>query len=993
MDWTVSHIRLFRHSRNPNRGRLVRHYFFVFVILIAGGLVTSGLLEIYFRYYETQEQIGRLQAQVANEAVAKIAEYFLQIEKEMKSATTNRFVAEKRFSAEYRFELLKVLSFTPAITELVALDRDGVVRIHVSRFRVILPEEEPDYSKAPSFLQAKEGVTFFGPVYFMGGYEPYTTIAVAIERFPGNVVGVLQAEVTLRHVWEIIRSIKVGKAGYAYIVTRSGDIIAHPDSSRVLQRHNAAHLEQVRAALRPAPYIVDPETVIADDLDGNRVLSSYAFLPNLDWAVIIERPIQEAFEPLYASLTRTSSLVLIGLGVALFASLLVARRVVLPLQTLRLGVERIGRGDLDFRVDIKTGDEIENLAREFNKMTGALQEAYTGLEKKVEERTHELSEALDHQTAIGEVLQVMASSPADSNTVLDKILENALHLCQADDGGLFNFDYEGFRLAFVRGVISPDLLAFLQNAPLKPGPETPLRLAGLTKRCVHSTDILSDPRFSVPTVYRHEGFRTTLAVPMLKEDELVGAIVIHRREVLPFTDRQIELITTFANQAAIALESANLFQELQTRTTDLAQSVEELKALGEVNQAINGSLDLRTVLASVVSHAIRLSGADVGAMCEFQAETQEFVFQVNSNVSNELVRAIEENRIPVGETVLGRTIANHEPVQVPDIYQQPGYPLRDMVDRMGLRAILGVPLMRQETVIGVLIVGRKTPGRFPKETVDLLQNFATQSVLAIQNARLFQDIKEQRHQLEFANEKLKDLDKLKSAFLSNVSHELRTPLAAVKSLIVNMLDGVTGTLNDKQVRYVTGIKESTERLTRLINELLDLSVIEKGRTELKPAHFSLNKLLDEVADNLRPTAEEKLIRLEGPPVNEAVTVWADRDKIAQVLTNLIGNAVKFTSSQGQVSVSFHKNGAAWVEVSVADTGPGIPPDEANKIFDEFYQVRRSGERKSSGVGLGLAISRKLVEMHGGKIWVESVVGKGSTFSFTVPVGRYASSNN
>jgi signal transduction histidine kinase len=208
-----------------------------------------------------------------------------------------------------------------------------------------------------------------------------------------------------------------------------------------------------------------------------------------------------------------------------------------------------------------------------------------------------------------------------------------------------------------------------------------------------------------------------------------------------------------------------------------------------------------------------------------------------------------------------------------------------------------------------------------------------------------------------------------------------------------MLDGVTGTLNDKQVRYVTGIRDSTERLTRLINDLLDLSVIEKGGTELKPAHFSLNKLLDEVADNLRPTAGEKFIRLESPPVNEAVTVWADRDKIAQVLTNLIGNAVKFSSSKGRVNISVHKNGAAWVEVSVADTGPGIAPDESNKIFDEFYQVRQSGEKKSRGVGLGLAISKKLVEMHGGKIWVESVVGKGSTFSFTVPVGHYLSSNN
>ena len=487
--------------------------------------------------------------------------------------------------------------------------------------------------------------------------------------------------------------------------------------------------------------------------------------------------------------------------------------------------------------------------------------------------------------------------------------------------------------------------------------------------------------------------RTVLAIPMLRDGVPFGAIVIFRDVVEPFTDRQIELVTTFADQAVIAIQHVHLFQELQTRTTDLARSVEELKALGEVNQAVGSSLDLRTVLTSVVSHAVRLSGSDNGGIYEYDEQTQELLLRATNKLSSELIEAIEEVRIPLDDTVVGRTIANREPVQISDILAETGYPLRDILERMGTRALLGVPLMREETVVGALIVGRKVPGQFSNEIVALLQTYATQSVLAIQNARLFRDIQEQRHQLEFANERLKELDKLKSAFLSNVSHELRTPLAAVKSLIVNMLDGVTGTLNDKQVRYVTGIKESTERLTRLINDLLDLSVIEAGKTELRPAQFSLVNLLNQVADNLRPTAEEKLIRLDTLPVNETVTVWADRDKVAQVLTNLIGNAVKFTSSQGKVNISVHKNGAAWVQVSIADTGPGIAPDQASKIFDEFYQIRQLGEKKSKGVGLGLSISKKLVEIHGGKIWVESVVGKGSTFSFTVPMGHYVSSNN
>jgi signal transduction histidine kinase len=1135
------------------QGRLVRQYFFIFVILIGGGLLASGLLEIYFRYYENQEQIGLGQAQIANEAVVKIAEYFLKIEQEMKAAITTRDIADKGLSPEYKFELLKLLSISPAITELVALDQQGVPRIHVSRFRAIFPEDEPDYAKMASFLQAKQGVTFFGPVHFTGGYEPSATIAVAVERFPGSVVGVLQAEVTLRYVWELMGDIKVGKAGYAYVVTRSGDIIAHPDKSLVLQRRNAGHLEQVKAALKPAPYILKPQTVTARDLHGENVLSSYAFLPSLDWAVIIERPLAEAYEPLYASLLRTSSLLLIGLGIAIIASISVARRVVRPLEALRRGVERISTGNLGHHLEIKTGDEIEVLAEEFNKMVRELKRSYNILEEKVQQRTRELSalfditaaatqslevnqvlaavnqkikdtfqfdatriylfrgptkdlhlraefgdtlqnlqlfkmgqgllgrvadsgeplffeniqtdpryekvsysktnktggnrflgyfpikakgkilgciacngrearrltsdemrliasmadqigvaidninlfeevkektsqledtnqelrESLEQQTEISEVLRVMASSPADLKRVMDTILKNALHLCQADDGGIFRFDGAAFHLAAVTETISPAVRTRLDVTAIPPGSETPLRLVGLERRPVYSDDVLNDPRFALTEYYRREGFRTVAVVPMITKQKLVGALEVNRRMVKPLTQRQTELLTTFANQAAIALENVRLFQELQARTGDLARSVEELKALGEVNQAISSSLDLRTVLTSVVSHAVRLSGADAGGMCEFDAESGKFSFQASYGLSDELIQAIQNQDIPLGDTVVGRAVGQRVPVQIADVLQIPNYPLREIVERMGLRSVLGVPLMHETTVMGALVVGRKLPGSFTKAIVDLLQTFAAQSALAIQNARLFRDI-------EVVNEQLKELDRMKSYFVSNVSHELRTPLTAIEGLTDNMLDGLTGQLNEKQARYINGIKESTDRLARLIDDLLDLSVIEAGRVELKPESFSLLSLMREVSDSLRPVAEEKSIKLALAPANGNPTAWADRDKVTQVLTNLIGNAIKFTPSGGEVTVSVERKNEAWLQASVADTGRGISSEEADRVFDEFYQIRQPGEHKTRGVGLGLAISKRLVEMHGGRIWVESEVGKGSTFSFIVP---------
>jgi two-component system, sensor histidine kinase and response regulator len=274
----------------------------------------------------------------------------------------------------------------------------------------------------------------------------------------------------------------------------------------------------------------------------------------------------------------------------------------------------------------------------------------------------------------------------------------------------------------------------------------------------------------------------------------------------------------------------------------------------------------------------------------------------------------------------------------------------------------------------------------------LLTTFANQAAIALDNVHLFQELKDRTQELaryndeiKMANEKLKELDRLKSSFVSNVSHELRTPLTAIESLADNLLDGVTGTLTTKQSNYMTGIKESTERLERLINDLLDLSVIEAGKSGLKPTSFSMASLLREVTDTLKPMAEEKQISLEIASTNGHSLAWADRDKVTQVLTNLIGNAVKFTPNLGKVTMTVSRAQDAWLEISIADTGPGIPPEEASKIFDEFYQMSRPGREKSKGAGLGLAISKKLVEMHGGKIAVDSVVGGGSNFSFTLPV--------
>ena len=379
--------------RGRRRSRLLRHYFVVSVLLIAGGLSTSGLLEIYFRYHESREHLALLERETATVAAVKIERFIRDVETAMKAASKGQYIAQGNLSFNFKFELKRLLFLTPAITEAVAIDRNGVKQAHVSRFRGVSPGDTSDLSTSTAFKQAKQGISYLGPVYFVRQSEPHMTIALPIEYSTRNIIGVLQAEVNLKYVLEVVSNIKPGRAGYAYAVTRSGDLIAHPDISLVLQQRNMAQLNQVKEAFKPISTVPKEKAVVAHDLQGKKVISSYALIPGLDWAVFVERPVEDAYEPLYASMLRTSSLLLVGLGVALLATLLVSRRVVRPLETLRHGVERIRKGDLSTRLDLKTGDEIEILADEFNEMATHLREAYSGLELKVVERTRELTNA------------------------------------------------------------------------------------------------------------------------------------------------------------------------------------------------------------------------------------------------------------------------------------------------------------------------------------------------------------------------------------------------------------------------------------------------------------------------------------------------------------------------------------------------------------------------------------------------------------------------
>jgi signal transduction histidine kinase len=596
--------------------------------------------------------------------------------------------------------------------------------------------------------------------------------------------------------------------------------------------------------------------------------------------------------------------------------------------------------------------------------------------KELEARNRDLTEALEQQTATSEILRVIASSPTDLQPVLDAVAENAARVCSADD-------------AMVRLVKGNQLIRLAHYGSITPDEsERPIdrnSVAGravVDRQLIHIEDLSAVAATEFPetvAIVEQAGIRTTLAVPLLREGVAIGGILIRRTEVRPFTDKQIALLKTFADQAVIAIENVRLFKELDERTNELTRSVGELRALGEVGQAVSSTLDLETVLTRIVSHAVQLSGTDGGAIYEYDEPSEEFLLRATDHMEEELINALRANPPRLGDGVVGRAAASREPVEVPNILEERAYAprMREMLERFGFRASLAVPLLREDHIIGGLVVRRKSTGEFRPEVVELLKTFATQSVLAIQNARLFREIEDKSRQIEAAN-------RHKSEFLANMSHELRTPLNAIIGFSEVLGERLFGELNEKQAEYTDDILSSGRHLLSLINEILDLSKVEAGRMELELATFDLPLAIDNARTFVRERATRHGITLDVTVDERLGEFVGDERKIKQILLNLLSNAVKFTPEGGRIGIEARQaNGG--VEVSVSDTGVGIAPEDQARIFEEFRQVGADYAHKSEGTGLGLTLAKKFVELHGGRIWVESEVGKGSKFTFTLPM--------
>ena len=766
-------------------------YVVLFLGLVSGVLVINAALDLYFVYQDNRRASIDVQREKAEAAAQRIESFVRGIENQIGWVAYAQFdslPAEQR-----RFDYVRLLRQVPAITELVQLDRDGREQLRVSRLSMDVVGSGADRSAEPAFVEAKAHKVYFGPVYFRKESEPYLTMAVA----HGGRGGVTVAEINLKLILDVISQIKVGKDGYTYVVDRMGRLVAHPDISLVLRGTDMSRLAQVSAALASSD---NKAPINATNRAGTPVLSADAPIPALNWLVFVELPLSEAQQPVIDAGLRALALLVLGLLIAGLAGALLARRMVVPIRALQAGAQRMGGGDLGHRLEIKTGDELEALADQFNRSAEALQESYAGLERKVEDRTAELRETLEQQTATAEVLRVISQSPTNVQPVLKAVSAAARRFCGADDA----------------------------------------------------------------TIVLREG-------------------------------------------------------------TELLQ----------------------------VAHDGKLTLVD----------DARFPFDRSSTIGH--------------ATIDARTI------HIPDVtsLDPSEYALTQALSKeVGVRALLAAPMLREDGAIGCILLRKPEPGAFTSRQIELLETFAAQAVIAIENVRLFTEIQEKSHQLEVASQH-------KSQFLANMSHELRTPLNAIIGYTEMMADGLYGEVGEKAQGVLERVQNNGRHLLGLINDVLDLSKIEAGQLTLTVEPYSA---ADMVATVL--SATESLARTKGLALRSAVapglpTGNGDARRLTQVLLNLVGNAIKFTDS-GSVEVRATQSGDRF-KFAVIDSGFGIAPEDQARIFDEFQQVDNSSTRKKGGTGLGLSISRKIVELHGGRITVESEVGNGSTFTVIVPINAAA----
>jgi signal transduction histidine kinase/HAMP domain-containing protein len=1005
-----------RPSGRKIRSRLFTRYVLLFVAVVGVALLSNGIFEVFFRYREHEAALIRIQHQQAEAAAAKIGQFIKEIEIQLGWITELPWSADS--IEQRRFDVLRLLRQVPAITELAQIDSTGKERLRVSRPAMV--DGGLDLSKDSKFTEAVVHKVYYGPVYFRRESEPSMTLSLA---GPTKDAGVSIAEVNLKPIWDVVSQIKVGEGGHAYVVDAEGRLIAHPDISLVLRNTDMSRLLQVQAA-RAAKAGAETESLRdTKNIQGQEVLTTSAPIAPLGWTMFVELPVEEVYASLYPALQRLAIALLGASILAVLAGIFLARRMVGPIQALRAGAQRIGGGDFAQRISIPTGDELEELADQFNDMGARLQESYADLENKVLSRTTELSESLQQQTATADVLKVISRSAFDLDSVLATLVASAAKLCEAEKGVIFLRGEDDYRLVSNYG-FSAEFETFARANPYPTDGGSTTTRAAESSGAVQVVDVLADEtRSALAREYqRLGGYRTNLGVPLRREGQTIGVFMLARQVVRAFTQRQIELVETFADQAVIAIENVRLFKQVQERTDDLSESLEQQTATSEVLRVISSSPgELEPVFEAVLANATRICGATFGNL--FIQDHGAFREVALYNVPAAYAETGTGRLVfPRSDTALGQLARTKQAAQVEDMRALPSYAAGEPqivagVELAGIRTVLAVPMLKEDAIVGSINIYRQEVRPFTDKQIQLVQNFANQAVIAIENARLLNELRERTRELSLSLDELRaaqgrlvQTEKLASLgqLTAGIAHEIKNPLN-----FVNNFSSLSAELIDE----LNEVLEPAALDAKTRKEIDELSQMLKGNLEKVVQH---GKRADSIVKNMllhsrqgsgehRPVdinaiVEESLnLAYHGARAEKSgfnITLKRDLDpaagmidlypqEITRVLLNLISNGFYAASKRKKAGEEAFeptlsattKNLGNAIEIRIRDNGTGIPLEVREKMFNPFFTTKPAGE----GTGLGLSMSHDIVvKQHGGKIDVDTMPGTFTEFIITLP---------
>ncbi|HEX2928525.1 MAG TPA: GAF domain-containing protein, partial [Candidatus Binatia bacterium] len=827
-------------------------------------------------------------------------------------------------------------------------------------------------SNSLKFLKAIKGEDYISAVHTSTRNQPYVTLAIPLWGAAQGIVGVVSAEADLSFLWEAIGKIHFGTGGYAYLVDERGNLIAHKDAALVLKRLNLNQVDGVKKFLRNPTRSDSTPANEGKGLANRPVLVTYAPVPELGWSVVLEEPLDVALANVEILKRSAVVFLVVGLFIGTVIIAWVSQKITKPIKQLRDGVATIGAGNLEHRADIKTGDEIEELAHEFNKMTDALQNSYTTLEQKVEQRTQEITALYEVTTAVNQSL----SLEDISNAVIAKITE----IFRFDTTRIFLFSHETESLE-LRASFEVDPRYVTGKHTFKPG-------EGIIGRVVESgepmvfEDIHNDPRYSALSrskATRNAQLSFFAVFPIKTHSRVFGAILFNALSPRKLTSDETRLLTSMSEQLAVAIEKAGLFRQAETRA-------QQLSVLNTIGAAVGQSLNLEVILKQAIERMIETLYFDASWIYILDPSEEYLLLKAYKGLSADVARSMDRRRLSAGG-VSGRILQTGERLVFEDLRNDEEYkklsPSRKTAS-VGFVSSAGFPIKAKEKVIGVLHLANNAPRHFAPDELQLIESIALEIGVAAENARLFEQVNEKTAELAQMNQQLEEANRAKSEFIAAMSHELRTPLNVIMGNAELTGESFFGDINADQKRAMTQIQHHSRFLLKLVNDVLALSRLDAKKMSVELSTVNINEVVASAQSQIEQLNRRNRLQVSWEVEENLPPIVTDATKLQEIMQNLIGNAFKFTP-RGRIDLRIRNvRDLDRIEFTVADTGIGIEPHDMDRIFSAFEQIHEAHTGDFNGVGLGLNIVKKYLELMNGDIRVESHPGEGSTFIFSLP---------